>query len=157
MWEYRTNPQSSIITSMYYTREEQPSRLLFWYATNGIAIIAGGLFAYGVGNINGTIPLWKYPFIICGALSTCWSIVLFFALPSNPATAWFLTKEERAIAINRVRSNQTGIENKTFRKEQAVEALMDPKVILSALSNGAGNLLSGITLVRPNAFPILLL
>ncbi|KAL2839032.1 major facilitator superfamily domain-containing protein [Aspergillus pseudodeflectus] len=139
-------PGFVIITSMYYTREEQPFRLIFWYATNGIAIIAGGLFAYGIGNINGTIPLWKYPFIICGALSTCWSIVLFLALPSNPATAWFLTPEERAIAISRVKSNQTGIENKTFRKEQAIEALLDPKVILSGLANGAGNILSGITL-----------
>jgi MFS family permease len=141
---------------MYYTREEQPFRLIFWYATNGIAIIAGGLFAYGIGNINGIIPLWKYPFIICGALSTCWSIVLFLALPSNPATAWFLTPEERAIAISRVKSNQTGIENKTFRKEQAIEALLDPKVILSGLANGAGNILSGITLVRLNAFLLLL-
>lgn len=132
---------------MYYTREEQPLRLLFWYATNGLAIIAGGLFAYGVGHFDSSISLWRYPFIICGALSTVWSIVLFLALPSNPSTAWFLNPEERIAAIKRIEGNQTGIESKTFKKVQAIEAFTDPKVILSGLANGAGNLLTGIAVV----------
>ena len=113
---------------MYYTREEQPVRFLFWYATNGLAIIAGGLFGYGVGHIHNSLPLWKFPFIICGALSTVWSFVLFFLLPSNPTTAWFLSEKERAIAIERVEANQTGIESKEFKLQQALEALRDPKV-----------------------------
>ncbi|KAL6229160.1 major facilitator superfamily domain-containing protein [Aspergillus navahoensis] len=137
-------PAFVLITSMYYTREEQPLRMLFWYGTNGIAIIAGGLFAYGVGHINSSIPLWKYPFLICGALSVAWSAVLFLALPANPSTAWFLTPAEREIAIKHVENNQTGIESKVFKKEQAIEALTDPKVILAAFGAGVGNILSGL-------------
>jgi ACS family allantoate permease-like MFS transporter len=132
---------------MYYKRSEQPFRLLLWYGMNGVAIIAGGLFAYGVGHIKGGLELWRYPFIICGALSTSWSIVLWFALPSNPATAWFLTHEEKAIVFKRVQENQTGVESKVFKLDQAVEALTDPKVWLNGLAAGAGNILGGVSSV----------
>lgn len=129
---------------MYYRRKEQPVRLTFWYAMNGVAIIAGGLFSYGVGHIHTNVALWKFPFIICGVLSTVWSMVLWFILPSNPASAWFLTHQERAIAIARVKENQTGVESKVFKKEQAIEALKDPKVWLNGIGAGAGNILGGV-------------
>lgn len=32
-----------LITSMYYTRSEQPSRISAWYAWNGIGVAGGGL------------------------------------------------------------------------------------------------------------------
>lgn len=132
---------------MWYKREEQQLRYLIWYGMNAVAIIAGGLFAYGVGHFTSPVALWKFPSIICGALTTTWAIALFFLLPSNPASARFLTPEERIIAIKRVQSNQTGIESKTFKPAQALEALLDPKVILYALGAGAGNVLSGISVV----------
>lgn len=138
---------------MYYKRQEQPLRLLGWYAMNGVAIIAGGLFAYGVGHFGGSVPRWKYPFLISGALSVTWSVVLWFTLPSNPATAWFLTPDERAIAIARVQENQTGVESKTFKKEQAIEALLDPKVWITALSTGSGNILGGVGAVSVTSLP----
>ncbi|CZR53479.1 related to permease of the major facilitator superfamily [Phialocephala subalpina] len=138
-------PTLILITGMYYKRSEQPFRLLLWYSMNALAIILGGLFSYGVGHVSGEVPLWKFPFIICGALSTVWSIVLWFFLPSNPATSWFLTHAEKTVVFKRVQENQTGVENKTFKKEQAIEALTDPKVWLNALGAGAGNVLVGVS------------
>ncbi|KAF9767953.1 hypothetical protein IL306_014805 [Fusarium sp. DS 682] len=129
---------------MYYTRKEQPLRLVYWYVMNGVASIAGSLLSYGVGHINSSIPLWKFPFIICGSISVAWSICLWFLLPSNPTDAWFLTKEERTIAIDRIKDNQTGVESKVFKKEQAIEALADPKVWLAAIGAGSGNILGGV-------------
>lgn len=140
---------------MYYTRREQPLRLLCWYAMNGFATIVGSLFAYGIGHINSSVPLWKFPFLICGAISTAWSICLWFLLPSNPTEAWFLSKEERIIALARVKDNQNGVEAKVFKKEQAIEALKDPKVWLNAIGTGSGNILGGVSAVRP--FPSFLL
>ncbi|KAH9211772.1 allantoate permease [Leptodontidium sp. 2 PMI_412] len=134
----------ALITGMYYKRDEQPFRLLGWYSMNGVAIIAGGLFSYGVGHFGGSVALWKYPFLISGALSVTWAVVLWFTLPSNPATAWFLSPEERVIAVARVQQNQTGVESKVFKSEQAIEALLDPKVWLTALSTGSGNILGGV-------------
>ena len=130
---------------MYYRQSEQPLRLAMWYSMNGLAIVAGGLFAYGVGHISGNIALWKYPFLICGSLSIAWSVVLAFKLPDNPANAWFLTDEERIMAVVRIKDNQTGIESKVFKIEQVREALKDPKVVFNAIGGGSGNILGGVS------------
>lgn len=132
---------------MYYTRQEQPLRLLAWYIMNGFAGTVGSLISYGIGHIDSSMPLWKFSFLICGALSTAWSVCLWFLLPSNPTEAWFLTEEERVIAIDRVKDNQIGVEAKVFVKEQAIEALTDPKVWITAVGASAGNLLGGVNAV----------
>ena len=43
-----------------------------------------------------------------------------FFFPDSPANAWFLTAEERVIAIERIKVNQAGVENKHFKVEQCV-------------------------------------
>ncbi|KAH7093762.1 allantoate permease [Paraphoma chrysanthemicola] len=137
-----------IVTNMWYTRAEQPVRLMAWYGMSPVAIIVGSLFAYGVGHIDSHIGLWRFPFIICGALSVVWAVVLWFALPNNPASAWFLSERERVVALRRLEDDGTGVESKTFKKEQAIEAFLDVKVWLSAIGVGAGNVLSGIVLFQ---------
>ncbi len=42
-FEAIADPAFMLITSMYYTREEQPSRISAWYAWNGIGVAGGGL------------------------------------------------------------------------------------------------------------------
>lgn len=37
------------------------------------------------------------------------------------------SEEDKRLLVERVRENQTGIQNKTFRREQVVEALTDPQ------------------------------
>ncbi|KAF5564677.1 major facilitator superfamily domain-containing protein, partial [Fusarium pseudoanthophilum] len=143
-----------IITNMWYTREEQPIRLMAWYGMSPIAIIVGSLFAYGIGHIDSSIGLWRFPFIICGAISVVWAVILWFALPSNPATAWFLSERERIVALRRMEDAKTGVESKKFKMDQAIEALLDPKVWLAGLSTGAGNILNGIGLVPTGVIEI---
>lgn len=77
-----------------------------------------------------------------------------FFFPDSPASARFLTPEERVLAIQRIKVNQTGVENKHFKREQWVlcylcdvieleqfgyrffETLADPKTWLMALFAG---------------------
>lgn len=73
-----------------------------------------------------------------------WSVVLGIFLPDNLARAKFVTEREKAITVERLRANQAGIENKTFKKEQVVEAFTDPKTwlmfafnIFCSIPNGA--------------------
>jgi len=48
-----------------------------------------------------------------------YSVAVFrFLFPDSPTTAWFLTPEERKNAVRRIRVNQTGVENKTFKRDQ---------------------------------------
>ena len=58
----------------------------------------------------------------CGAYSTRDRRFFF---PDSPATAWFLTPEERVIAIERIKVNQAGVENKHFKLDQCVSFFTD--------------------------------
>ena len=60
------------------------------------------------------------------------SVMLF--LPDSPVHASFLTREERIAAIERVRDDQGGTENRRFKREQAIEALKDVRTWLVVLS-----------------------
>jgi MFS family permease len=42
-FESIADPAFMLFTSMFYTREEQPSRISVWYAFNGIGVAGGGL------------------------------------------------------------------------------------------------------------------
>jgi hypothetical protein len=83
--------------------------------------------------------------IITGILTLLTSVAFFFLFPDSPTNAWFLTPEERSIAIRRIRENQTGVENKTFKKEQMIEALLDPKTWLFALFSALDNVPNSLT------------
>ncbi|KAK7747506.1 hypothetical protein SLS53_001761 [Cytospora paraplurivora] len=124
------DPSFMLITSMWYTRREQPIRIGLWYTANGFGIALGGLFGYGIGQIRGLLPSWKYEFIIIGALCSIWGIILLIFLPDSPVSARMLSERERRIAIQRLRENQTGVENKHLKRYQIVEAFKDPKTYL---------------------------
>lgn len=73
-------------------------------------------------------------FLILGALTFSLGVVLFFCMPSSPATTKYLSAEERTIAVERIRSNKTGINDPHFKMEQLWEALRDPRLYLFALT-----------------------
>jgi MFS family permease len=109
-------------TSMFYTREEQPSRISAWYLWNGIGVAGGGLIGYGIGQINGAIASWRYEFIIVGAFCSLWAIVLCWVLPNSPSTFRGFSHEEKLIMIARLAKNQTGIEQRKIHWGQVKEA-----------------------------------
>lgn len=119
-----------LVTSMWYTRRQQPVRMGLWYTANGLGIALGGLLGFGIGNIRGHLPSWKYEFLIIGSLCFLWGIVMMVFLPDSPITAKGLSMREKRIAVERLRGNQTGVENKHFKAYQLKEAFMDPKLYL---------------------------
>lgn len=119
-----------LITTMWYTRREQPIRVGIWYTANGVGNAVGGLLGYGIGHIKGSLPSWKYEFLIVGALCCVWGIVLFIFLPDSPVTARFLSHSEKRTSVERLRDNQTGVENKHFKLYQVKEAFCDYKTLM---------------------------
>ena len=67
-----SDPSFMLITSMWYTRKQQPKRIGLWYLGNGFGIAAGGLLGYGIGHIRGALASWRYEFLIIGALCCTW-------------------------------------------------------------------------------------
>ncbi|KAK0210341.1 MFS general substrate transporter [Desarmillaria ectypa] len=135
-----------IVSSMFYTRKEQTLRVGYWFLMNGTAQIISGFISFGTLHIKtGTFEPWQWLMIITGLITLIMAISFWFLFPDSPTNAWFLTPAERATAIQRIKENQTGVENKHFKKEQMIEALMDPKTWLFALFAALDNIPNSLT------------
>jgi ACS family allantoate permease-like MFS transporter len=95
----------------------------------GLSVLFTGPIGYAIGFIDSS-EKWRYFFWITGAITCGWAIIVGIFLPDNPVKAKFVTERQKAIAIDRVRADQTGVENKTFKKEQMIETFLDPKTWL---------------------------
>ncbi|XHG03982.1 hypothetical protein AWENTII_007265 [Aspergillus wentii] len=145
-------PGFSLITGMFYKREEQPARQAAWFLGNCIATIIGGVVAYGIGSIKSTaVNSWQLLFIVLGTITAGISLFLVVLLPDTPKGAIFLTKTERAIAVQRTLKNKTGVlDAGAFKWDQAWKAVKDPQTWFLVLYTFSVNLCNGgITSVCP--------
>lgn len=55
---------------------------------------------------------------------------MFIFLPDSPVSAPGLSKRQRRIAVERLKENQTGIENKHLKPHQVLEAFLDYKLYM---------------------------
>ncbi|KAJ7124188.1 MFS general substrate transporter [Mycena epipterygia] len=123
-----------LVSSMFYTRTEQTLRVGYWFLMNGTAQIITSFISFGTLHIKtGGFEPWQWLMIITGILTLITSTCFWFFFPDSPITAWFLTPQERVVAVLRLKESQTGVENKHFKKEQMIEALLDPKTWLFGL------------------------
>ncbi|THH07930.1 hypothetical protein EW146_g9157 [Bondarzewia mesenterica] len=135
-----------IVSSMFYTRNEQTLRVGYWFLMNGTAQIISGFISFGSLHIktSGFQP-WQWLMIITGMLTLITATLFFFFFPDSPTSAWFLTPDERAKAVLRIKENQTGVENKHFKWDQMIEAFTDPKTWLFALFSALDNIPNSLT------------
>ena len=114
--ESAVTPGFALITSQWYTKREQGFRTGIWFSFNGWAQILGGCLAYGIARgveIHGSsIAPWKIIFLVTGLLTVVIGVIFLFVVPDNQLNARFLSKEDRILAIERIRINQQGVGNK---------------------------------------------
>ncbi|KAK0497020.1 major facilitator superfamily domain-containing protein [Armillaria luteobubalina] len=134
-------PGFMIVTSMFYTREEQTQRTGYWFLMNGFAIIFLGFVAFGVlhTKTDNFMP-WQWH-----GLGTAAHFFIRFFFPDSPTTARFLTPDERVKVVQRIKVNQTGVENKTWKRDQFVETFKDPKIWIMVLFAAIGNIVNSLT------------
>lgn len=151
-------PAFSLITAMWYKRQEQPLRYAVWYSSAGMGTLFGALILYAIGQIKGSLAPWRYQFMIIGSVSSLWGVALWFLLPDSPLTAYFLTTEQKVIAVERMRWEQIGIENKTIKMEQIKEAFKDPKtwfyVLMTFLCNFTNGAVTGFGSIIVKSFGV---
>lgn len=129
---------------MWYTREEQPLLNSLWYCQSGVQLMVGGLIAFGVSHFNGfVIYSWQLLFLLLGALTVIWSFCILCILPDSPMKAKCYNEEEKRLMVERVRHNETGIQNREYKKYQVIEALTDPFVWACVLLITVANLIIG--------------
>lgn len=124
-------PGLLFITTMWYTHEEQPSRIGLWTFMNGLLPIPFILIFWALGNVtSGPLAPWQLIFMLLGLVSCLYGIILWFFLPDSPTGVKWLTAREKAVAVERIARDQTGIKNKEFKWPQAWEAFKDIHVWL---------------------------
>lgn len=64
-------------------------------------------------------------YFVGGGATLLWGFALWWLFPENPQHANGFSDEERKLLLERVRANNAGVENKTFKLYQAREALTD--------------------------------
>jgi ACS family allantoate permease-like MFS transporter len=79
---------------------------------------------------------WKLVYIILGVLTVSIGILFFIFIPDTPGQARWLSTEDRSLAIERIRANQQGVINRSFRKDQVKEAFTDTFVGDADLTTG---------------------
>ncbi|RMY61465.1 hypothetical protein D0863_11255, partial [Hortaea werneckii] len=149
IFEAVCQPTFLVMSGMWYKRSEQAetgkiytATLLFlrtcglrwigvavtyWYMMNGGQQIVGGLLAYCFSLIpeGRALASWQAIFIAYGCLSVLYGLFVLYWLPDSPMRAKCFSEDDKRKMIERVRSNETGLQNKTFRPEQVKEALLD--------------------------------
>ncbi|GME58576.1 Major facilitator superfamily [Neofusicoccum parvum] len=133
--------------SSFYAQREQGLRQSIWFASTGLFTIVGAALNYAFGTIDDArTPLqrWQYLYLAAGAATVlfgawCWALV-----PDSPATAWFLSAEERRVAVERLRRGATGTRCAAVKPAQVREALLrDPKTPLVFVMMGAAYAVNG--------------
>ncbi|KAF2461991.1 major facilitator superfamily domain-containing protein [Lineolata rhizophorae] len=121
------------IVSGYYTQGEQALRHGLWFSGTAIFVIIGSSLNYGFGQITGgDLKRWQYIYLLAGSCTVLFGIWCF-AVPNSPAQAWFLTSQERLVAVERLRKGQTGVRCQKLKLDQIKEAALDSKVWLIAI------------------------
>jgi sugar phosphate permease len=114
-----------------------------WYLGTGTGTIVGALTSYGFQHYEGTtFKSWQIMFLMWGLVTITVGIMFVLLVPDNPMTSR-LSHDEKIFAIERLRSNKTGVENKTFKVEQMLECLKDPHTWMMALITCSSSVTNG--------------
>jgi len=128
-------PLFSVITISFYRRSEQPLRVACWYGTNGLATIICSALVYGLAHIeSSTLYTYQIVYIFFGVLTFVVGVASYFWLSDSPATAGFLSPEDRLKAVERLRANQQGIVSHKFDFHQVIEMTKELKFWLFMLA-----------------------
>ncbi|KAI8675741.1 MFS domain-containing protein [Fusarium keratoplasticum] len=129
VFESCVQPSFIIMTSMWYTKREQSILTSLWYCMTGVQLMVGGIIAWGVSHYkNGVIYSWQLLFLVLGLATCVWGVFIGWWLPDSPMKAKCFNEDQKRLMVERVRANETGIQNKSYKRYQVVEAVTDPVV-----------------------------
>ncbi|KAI0539229.1 major facilitator superfamily domain-containing protein [Xylaria digitata] len=98
-------PGCAYYLTMWYCRREIQLRQAMFFSAGSIAGAFSGLLAFAIAKLDGLGGLegWRWIFILEGLATVVVAVAAFFLLYDFPETATFLTEEERAFVIFRLK------------------------------------------------------
>jgi len=129
MFEAGMMPGIAYYMSRWYRRSELAFRLSLYIVMAPLAGAFGGLLASGILKLDhfGSLEKWRMIFAIEGIITIGLSIISFFTLTDRPATAKWLTQEEKDLAIARVKSERVGT-------TEVLDGIDSPKILRGIFS-----------------------
>ncbi|KAK3381731.1 major facilitator superfamily domain-containing protein [Podospora didyma] len=135
-------PGIAYYLSRWYKRSELTLRLGLYIVMAPMAGAFGGLLASGILTLDhvGSVSGWRMIFLVEGIITIGLAIISFITMTDRPATARWLTPEEREMAIARVKAERVA----------TTEVLdkMDKKKLLMGVKNPIVSVTSFIFLLN---------
>lgn len=146
-------PGMNLYLTFFYTKNELAMRVGYLFVSAAIAGALGGLLAFGIGNMDGIQGMsgWRWIMIIEGIPTVLLGIAIYFFLPDDVETTYFLTENEKKMMIvrqGRAYGNTTSAQQ--FSKKDMMKAFKDWKVWMFCASQfGADTMLYGYSTFLP--------
>ncbi|TVY84627.1 putative transporter [Lachnellula suecica] len=131
-------PGVTYFITMWYCRHEGQLRQALFFGSASIAGAFSGLLAFGIAKMDGVGGLagWRWIFILEGIATVLIAVLAFFVLYDFPDTAEFLSTEERAWVVHRLKyqgskdSGQMVAETEKFQWKHVKEAFTDWQIFV---------------------------
>lgn len=121
-------PGALYMLSIFYTKRELSLRIAIFYTGNIAANAFTGLIAAAVfATLDGSHGLegWRWLFIITAVVTFGIAIIAFFVLPDEPGKTWWLSQEQRELAISRMKRDTTQDSGSTSMMNGLKQACFD--------------------------------
>ncbi|KAI8074191.1 major facilitator superfamily domain-containing protein [Gongronella butleri] len=128
-------PGALYFMSLFFTRQEQATRVAIFFGSATVAGAFGGVLGYGIMQMAGLQGLagWQWIFIIEALPTLVFGFATYFVLPDVPRRAKFLTDREREIVVRRLVEDAGPATEEHFSWRQFRYAFIDYKVYMHAL------------------------
>ncbi|KAF7727397.1 hypothetical protein EC973_007561 [Apophysomyces ossiformis] len=137
-------PALTLLVSTFYRRKEQATRLGCVWLCNGLAVVIGGLAAFGIGNMDnlGVAP-WRWIMFIFGAITCLVGAIAFFFLIDSPKSRYLHLNAEKEILVeDRTRDNAV-VRTTVIKTAHMREALSETRLWAFCIASFLFNLRNG--------------
>ncbi|KAJ9640386.1 hypothetical protein H2201_002566 [Coniosporium apollinis] len=115
-----------VFLSFFYQRHEVGLRVSLLLGMAPLANTFASSLAYGITQIKDSLAPWRLLFLIEGAPTVLFALVVYFFLADSPGTAKFLTEAEQTEAVERMQQLDRTAKTKV-NKKQFLSGLTDYK------------------------------
>ncbi|CAK9779510.1 MFS transporter [Cutaneotrichosporon oleaginosum] len=130
-------PGIAYYLSRWYRKAELGFRLALYIVMAPLAGAFGGLLASGILKLNGMgkVHTWQQLFVVEGIITMGLAIISYFTLTDRPSTARWLSDEEKALAIARVKSENVGTTEVLDKidTKKVMRGIFNPNTILTSV------------------------
>ncbi|KAF2112012.1 major facilitator superfamily domain-containing protein [Lophiotrema nucula] len=130
-----------VYLAMFYRRHQMLYRITLFYCAAPLSGAFGGLLATGLAKISsGGYDGWPFIFFVEGAITVAFGLVVLFMLPHTPSDIKFMTEEEKAACIARMRLDAHGssadetVDQEKFNWYWVRRALLNVNTIVLSLN-----------------------